>query len=181
MYGKRDKTPSNAIEALGEAGPSKGKNVDINNLSQAEMDRRRLLELNQFEVDRREGLQQQLTGLRDITGNSFTEESETVLAEIETFLDYTEKSKFPKPEVAAGIYNLLRERLLKLSQSSVRQYDQLTDNKVVNSRIEKFLDLEAQVYGEVIPSQDVNPGTSPGLNNYAYDDIALSTIQEQET
>jgi hypothetical protein len=181
MYGKGDKTPSNASIALGEAGPSKGKNIDINNLSQAEIDRRRLLELYQVELDRREGLQEQLTGLRDITGNSFTEESETVLAEIETFLDYTEKSKFPKPEVAAGIYNLLRERLLKLSQTSVRQYDQLTENRVVNSRIEKFLDLEAKVYGDVIPSQDVNPGTSPGLNNYAYDDIALSTIQEQET
>jgi hypothetical protein len=181
MYGKGDKTPSNASIALGEAGPSKGKNIDINNLSQAEIERRRLSELYQVELDRREGLQQQLTGLRDITGNSFTEESETVLAEIETFLDYTEKSKFPKPEVAAGIYNLLRERLLKLSQTSVRQYDQLTENRVVNSRIEKFLDLEAKVYGDVIPSQDVNPGTSPGLNNYAYDDIALSTIQEQET
>jgi hypothetical protein len=208
MYGKGDKTPTELrdarydyfrnryfngkatdeeieakviFDADNEAGPSTGKTIDLRNLSQAEIDRRRLLELNQVELDRREGLQEQLTGLRDITGNSFKEDSDAVISEIDAFLDYQDKSKFPKPEVAAGLYDVLRKRLYKLYKSDEKQYDMLTDNKVVNARIEKFYNLEGQIFGDVIPSQEVKATPSPGLNNYAYDDIALSTIQEQET
>jgi hypothetical protein len=208
MYGKGDKTPTELrdarydyfrnryfngkatddeikakviFDADNEAGPSTGKSIDLSNLSQAEIDRRRLLELNQVELDRREGLQEQLTGLRDITGNSFKEDSDAVISEIDAFLDYQDRSKFPKQEVAAGLYDVIRKRLYKLYKSDEKQYDMLTDNKVVNARIEKFYNLEGQIFGDVIPSQEVKATPSPGLNNYAYDDIALSTIQEQET
>jgi hypothetical protein len=142
--------------------------------------------LHQFEIDRQRVLEQDLTGLRHITGNSFTAESDAVLSEINTFLNRYDTKTLATPTLTLGLYNLLRERLLKLSESSVRQYDQLTENRVVNAKIERFLDLETEicespeVNANARPSQEVNATPSPGLNNYAYDDIAEATDHERD-
>jgi hypothetical protein len=89
FFGK-DESPSKgsspALSSIELLPDTKGKSIDFNNLTQSEINRRGLLD-------------PQPTGLRDITGNSFTAESSAVLNEIKTFNDYLESSSFPKTAI----------------------------------------------------------------------------------
>jgi len=109
-----------------------------------------------------------MTGLKDITGKSFTEESKAVLSEIGAFLDYQESSSFPKTAITASLYTLLRERLLKLSKTNEIEYENLIRNDLANNKIENFLNLEGTYYEEIIPSPQ------------AYEDVTLATIHERD-
>jgi hypothetical protein len=158
IYGKDEgnnpSSPGNPIELLDPN--NKGKYIDFNNLTQTELEGR--------------GLLPQMTGLRDITGKSFKDESAAVLSEIDTFIKYQENSSFPKPEIQKGIYNLLRERLLKLYEFTPNQYTFWTEDNKVNNKIENFLNLESEILN--------NLPDSPTSNTY--NEIALATIEEQE-
>jgi hypothetical protein len=109
------------FDADNESEKGKGKNIDLRNLSQAE-------------IDRREGLQEQLTGLRDITGSSFKEGSDAVLAEINTFLNHHEADTLPKNATTSGMYSLLKTRLIKLKNNDDKQFDLLTRNHLINKK-----------------------------------------------
>jgi hypothetical protein len=156
---KKDESPSKgsspALSSIGLGQDTKGKSIDFNNLTQSEINRRGLLD-------------PQPTGLRDITGNSFTAESSAVLNEIKTFTNYLESSSFPKTAIQIGLYNLLRERLLKLSETSETQYNQLIEDVDSNNLIENFLNLETELFKNIIPSPN------------AYDDVELTAIQERD-
>jgi len=132
---------------------NKGKSIDFNNLSQSELTRRNLLD-------------QPTTGLIDIIGN-FKEESSAVLAEIDTFVKYLETSSFPKTAIQIGLYNLLRERLLKLSELAPIQYNNWLYNDSVNQKIENFLNIESEVFDDQLPSPE-------------YDAVTLAAIQERD-
>jgi len=122
----------------------------------------------------------QLTGLREITGNHFTAESVAVLNEIDTFTNYHNNASFPKAAVGAGLYSLLRERLHRLSEVSESRYSQLIENDDINNKIERFIELEAEVLGnENTENQNNN---NDNLNNLetqsnTYDEVALANIE----
>jgi len=60
-------------------------------------------------------VEQQMTGLRNITGQDLDGETKSVVNEISQFMDYHDKASFPKDvAVSAGIYKLLKDRLKKL-------------------------------------------------------------------
>ena len=156
IYGKDDSNPipSNYNPSLN----NKGKNIYLGELSQSEIERRGDL------------LQPQLSGLKDITGNSFTEESAAVLQEINAFLTHQEKGTFPNTNIKQGLYKLLKSRVLKLSESKPNQFTFWTNEKEVNNVIEKFANIENQVLDNLIHSPE----------SHTYEEIALATIQEQD-
>jgi hypothetical protein len=58
---------------------------------------------------------QQMTGLRNITGQDLENETKSVVNEISQFMNYHDNASFPKDvAVSAGIYKLLKDRLNKL-------------------------------------------------------------------
>jgi len=129
----------------------KNKSIDFNNLSQTELKRRGLLE-------------PQLTGLIDITGDSFDKESGSVINEIYTFLNYHENSKFPKTSIQIGLASLLSDRLSKLvNNNNDKYYELLRYNPHYKAKIEKF----TEVLNELIPID-------------SYNDVALETVKEQD-
>jgi hypothetical protein len=160
IYGKDfSKSPSsqgNPIDLLDPNNKGKGRTLDFNNLTQTELERI--------------GLLPQSTGLRDISGHNFVLESNAILSEIDTFNKYQENSSFPKIEVQQGFYNLIRERLLKLSQVSESKYNELNQDDLVYDKINKFIELESEIMD--------NLPDSPTSNTY--NEIALATIEEQE-
>jgi hypothetical protein len=108
-------------------------------------------------------IQPQLTGLREISEDNFEGSSSAVLAEIDHFFKYHESSGFPKLAVQQGLYNLLRSRLLKLSEINDTAYSNLISKEDVNKKIEKFLDIEQEIFAD-----------------NTYTDVAQATIEEQD-
>jgi len=111
-----------------------------------------------------------MSGLRNITGSSFVDESNAVLSEIDTFFDHQANNTFPSAVVQLGFYNLLRERLLTLSNVKPNQYAFLLNRKEINKKIEKFLDLESEILNNIPASPQ----------SETYEEIALATIKEQD-
>jgi hypothetical protein len=103
-----------------------------------------------------------------------------VLNEIDTFTNYHNNASFPKAAVGAGLYSLLRERLHRLSEVSESRYSQLIENDDINNKIERFIELEAEVLGnENTENQNNN---NDNLNNLetqsnTYDEVALANIE----
>jgi hypothetical protein len=128
-------------------------------------------ELSELEISRR-ALSPQLTGLLPIKENNFEDASNALLAEIEQYNKYYNNSKFPKVELKEGLYNVIRERLLKLSETNNDKYNSLIQNDEVNDKINSFIKLEKDVfkYEDVLSSNGSN----------TYNEIALATIQEQD-
>jgi hypothetical protein len=133
----------------------KGKAIDISNLSINEINRR--------------ALANQPTGLTDITPENFDASSNAVLGEISQFLDYQERSAFPKDIVKTGLFSLISERLYKLSQVNAELYSKLINDDSKNNLIEKFLSFRNELLGEEIDKQ-----------SNSYEEVAKATIQEQE-
>jgi hypothetical protein len=131
----------------------KGKRIDESNLSESELLRR--------------GLEPPLIGLKHITGESekFDEEALAVLKEINSFNMRHETGTFPHEQLEKGLYGLINDRLHKLSDTE--GYDALISQEFNRKIIEKFIDSEAIILGNAIDSP-------------AYNDVELSTIQEQE-
>lgn len=127
-------------------------------------------ELSQQEIDKR-SLNPQLTGLRDITGENFRVETGSVLNEIDTFVNYHERSKFPKAAISVGIYKLLKERLLKLSETNKDLYNQLTQNNEIKDKIDNFLDLDLDLENKTFNTDN---------QSETYNEVAQETIREQD-
>jgi hypothetical protein len=108
---------------------TKGKSIDFNNLTQSEIERRGIL-------------QQPLTGLENITGNSFELESISLLKEINTYLNYKENSSFPKATIQLGLYNFLRQKLYDLSQTDQLKYNSWIQDNLINEKIKDFINLD---------------------------------------
>jgi hypothetical protein len=84
-------------------------------------------------------VEQQMTGLRNITGQDFNAESTSVLNEIDSFLKYKDSASFPKDAaVGVGIYKLLSNRLVKLFESNRSEYNQLTQDGEIAKKIDRF-------------------------------------------
>ena len=147
----RPDSPDSFIELLNK----KGKRIDESNLSQSELLRR--------------GLEPQLTGLQPITGETekFDGEAFAILRELNSFNMRHETNTFPHEQLQEGLYSLLKDRLEKLSTSNPREYNALISHEFNKNIINKFIDSEAITFG--------NTADSP-----AYDDVELSTIQEQD-
>jgi hypothetical protein len=149
----------------------------------------------------------QHTGLTEINNDNFEESSSSVLREMDKFFTTTESSAFPELILQQGMYRLLRERLFKLSESNDEKYNVLTDNPVVNRKIERFIELEKDIfkdtpYNDVVqetaieqdhwsdrgnspsptiqsPVQDsISQVLSPDMTTYAMDDYNKEAIPE---
>lgn len=139
------------------AEDDKGKNIDFNELSLPELERRGLL-------------QPQLTGLPEITGNNFYNESINILEEIKTFIRHQDNNSFPEKALQVGMYKILRDRLNKLAEINRNQYINLIQDDSINRKIETFRNLE----NEILNFQPPTPESD------TYEEIALATIQEQD-
>jgi hypothetical protein len=127
FYNKEDENPSSPKDSsnqlIGSSG-DKGKAIDFNNLTQSEIQER--------------GLLQQPTVMREITGNDFKGESASVLREIDSFLVQQEAKNFPNSAIQTQLYDLLRGRLFKLSQTDLNKYQELLQSDSVNNKIQKI-------------------------------------------
>jgi len=84
-------------------------------------------------------VEQQMTGLRNISGQDFNAESTSVLNEIDSFLKYQDSASFPKNAViGAGLYKLLSNRLVKLFESNRSEYNQLVQDGEISNKIDRF-------------------------------------------
>jgi hypothetical protein len=113
--------------------PSKGKAVDLRNLSQTELERR--------------GIDSQMTGLSEISGNpgNFWREGEILKREIKTFTEHYEEDKFPRTELAQATYNLISRRIDKWIDANPELYQQFIQYDFNNRTLENFRDLHADV------------------------------------
>nr|YP_010165710.1 hypothetical protein K8L25_mgp10 [Lactarius trivialis]QRN74282.1 hypothetical protein [Lactarius trivialis] len=120
-------------------------------------------EMTPTEITRR--LNSQLTGLSEIKGEDFNYESNCVIGEIETFLNYNNKSSFPKAVIQAGLYKLLVSRLDKLRETNFDAYKKWIEKDwKIFKTIEDFLHLE-----EIEAAQ-----------SDTYEEVANATIKEQD-
>jgi hypothetical protein len=117
-----------------------------------------------------------LNGLKDITGesNKFNTESFNVLNEIEIFTDVKDSSKFTDPKIKSTIYDMLRDRLHKLSSSNPDLFKALLKNNSVQNKINDFLDLEKEIY----PSEIIEVAKT--MKSPTYEEIAMATVEEQD-
>jgi hypothetical protein len=83
------------------------------------------------------------------------------------FFKFSENHTKEKLAITGGIYKLLRERLLKLSEVNEEQYARLIDNPLINNKIERFIELENRFYSP----EEIE-------NNQNYRDLEQSTAQE---
>jgi len=116
-----------------------------------------------------------LSGLKDITGdsNKFNTESFDVLNEIEIFTDIKDSPQFTDNKIKSTIYDMLRDRLHKLSIANPDLFKVLVRNEVVQNKINDFVDLEKEIY----PSDILQVAKS--MNSDTYAEVALTTIEEQ--
>jgi len=91
-----------------------------------------------------------LSGLPILTGENtqFITEANAVLREIKTFEGMHKDNKFPENEksIEQGFYNLLRNRLHKLSEANPILYQDLIKSNTLNDRIDHFVDLENKLF-----------------------------------
>lgn len=81
------------------------------------------------------------------------------------FSNYHDSATFPKVAIQAGIYNVLRARLLKLSELYPDMYYKSLNDSSTNNPIEYFLGLE----NDIMDAQ-----------SDIYNEVAKATIQEQD-
>jgi hypothetical protein len=127
-------------------------------------------------------LKPNLTGLKEITGlpENFEAESQAVFKEIHTFILKHDISSFPNETIQEGFYNNTRERLLKLSEANPNLYDKFLENKFIDKKINKFIELEKDIFPEEL-LQDVKQEVTPEIiKSPTYDEIAMATVEEQE-
>jgi len=151
---------------------NKGKAVDLDNLSQSEMLKRGLIKPN-------------LTGLKEITGlpENFDAESNAVFNELHTFIVKHELSTFPNETIQEGLYNNTRERLLKLSEANPDLYNKYLNNKFIDKKIQKFIELEKEIFPEELlqeNKQERLPEQIKSPASHTYDEIARATVAEQD-
>jgi hypothetical protein len=143
IYGKKgdDDYRSNSPDSFIELLNKKGKAPDFGNFTQSELERRGLLN-------------PQLTGLPKITGENtqFITESNAVLREIKAFDDRYVNNLFPTEKLQQGIYNVLRDRLHRLSDSNPIYYQDLIKNDKLNDRIDNFIELEKDIFPDLVDS-----------------------------
>ena len=114
--------------------PSKGKAVDLRNLSQTELERR--------------GIDSQMTGLSEITAlpENFEPEGGMLLKEINSFTTLYVEDRFPRTQLAQANYEILNRRIENWSKSNPELFAEFMKNQWNKEVIDKFSDLRADVY-----------------------------------
>jgi hypothetical protein len=134
-------------------------------------------------------VEQQMTGLRNISGQDFNAESTSVLNEIDSFLKYQDSASFPKNAViGAGLYKLLSNRLVKLFESNRSEYNQLVQDGEISNKIDRFWDLEDQFNSQPgTPISESNNQTNNLDNTHnildnqsdTYEEVAVANIESR--
>jgi hypothetical protein len=111
----------------------KGKDIDPNEISQAELERRANLEEN-------------LPIIREITGESsyFVTEANAVLKEMNIFNLRNDQGLFPSYELKKALYKTLDQRLDDLKEGNPILYQDLIAKTDLKDRIEKFENLDSE-------------------------------------
>jgi len=134
-------------------------------------------------------VEQQMTGLRDITGQDLTAETNSVVNEIDQFLNYYDNASFPKNAVVgAGIYKLLRDRLQKLIDVT-GFYGEISDDEKVMDKLDRFTELEDQFITQhnspEVESSNLDNQTNTNNQNImdnqsdTYEEVAVANIESR--
>lgn len=134
--------------------PFKGKEIDGSNLSEAEINRRII---------------------EQATGNSmdkFQRESTDLLAKMNHFRELHETDAFPNQELKEVMYSSINAKWLSLTIVAPKFYSDWLKQNNVGTSIHEFLGLKDKLVNK----------TDDNLENQSntYDDVALSTVEEQE-
>jgi hypothetical protein len=102
----------------------------------------------------------QVSGLSKIRSDNFIDSANSVLNEMDQYFKYAETSAYPKIELQQGLYNVITNRLLRLSQVNDEEYNNLINNPIFNQRVEKFINHEkvlfpVDAYNEVVKATEI--------------------------
>jgi len=117
--------------------------------------------------------QRQQTGIKimeHLTGeanNKFDLESNELIGQINTFLDYHDTELFPSDTIKSGMYQSIKSKIIALSILNSVRYKNWVERTDVSSNILRFFNLEP-----TMKSIDEQSDT--------YNEIANATIKEQE-
>jgi hypothetical protein len=118
------------------------------------------------------------TGLPEISADNFEESSSSIMREMDQFFRYNDASAFPKAVIQQGIYKVLRERIYKLYDADSKKYDKLLETPEFSKTIEKFIDLEDEIFkNNSYREVDQKPSLE---QNDSYQEIAQETTLEQD-
>jgi hypothetical protein len=140
-------------------------------------------------------VEQQMTGLRDITGQDLTSETKSVVNEVSQFLNYYDNASFPKDvAVSAGIYKLLKDRLNKLMDKNNLFWGEISDDDKVMEKLNRFDELNSQFVTQynspVVETNNLdNNNQNNNLNNNStnildnqsdtYEEVAVANIESR--
>ena len=170
IYGKPKDNGSNSSDSpIGLASPNdgfyellnkKGKEIDPNEFSKEELERRLKLPIIQ-----------EITGERE----NFDKEVTLISREINSFTRKYENNSFPhEASLQPGIYRYIRERLHKLGTANPEQYENLMQNEEYRSKFDNFVDLENNILG-TLPNYIE---TAQSTNNY--EEVEIESRNEQD-
>lgn len=140
-------------------------------------------------------VEQQMTGLRDITGQDLEKETKSVVNEIGQFMNYHDNASFPKDvAVSAGIYKLLKDRLNKLMDKNNLFWGEISDDDKIMEKLDRFDELESQFVTQhnspVVENNNLdNNNQNNNLNNNStnildnqsdtYEEVAVANIESR--
>jgi hypothetical protein len=129
----------------------KGKAIDLNNLTQEELNRRGFMKIKPEHI-----AEINETGISDLTGSNihFISEANQVLKEIKSFDNIFDKIKNSTVIDTKKIYNDLKLRLDFLENNNPILFQDLINNSELKDRIDNFSKLEEQLV------------KSPNIDNY---------------
>jgi hypothetical protein len=138
-------------------------------------------------------VEQQMTGLRDITGQDLENETKSVVNEVSQFLNYYDNASFPKDvAVSAGIYKLLKDRLEKLMVKNNLFWGEISDDDKVMEKLDRFHELNSQFVTQhnspVVETNNLdNNNQNNSTNNQnildnqsdTYEEVAVANIESR--
>jgi len=136
-------------------------------------------------------VEQQMTGLRNITGQDLEKETKSVVNEVSQFLNYYDNASFPKDvAVSAGIYKLLKDRLEKLMVKNNLFWGEISDDDKVMEKLDRFHELNSQfvtphnspvVETNNLDNNNQNNNSTNILDNQSdtYEEVAVANIESR--
>jgi len=86
-----------------------------------------------------------LSGLSEIRSDNFEQSTSAIMKEIDHFFKNNFEAAFPVLAVQRGLYDVLRNRLQRLSEVDKDKYNNLVENPEVTKKISEFLNLEKEI------------------------------------
>jgi len=125
----KEKHPANSLGSLDNSSQITIKGNDLENVASS----------SKIKLEDVEPIHVQVTGLSEIRSDNFEESTSAVLGEIDHYFKNVEDGRFPKILIQQGLFEVVRKRLVKLSQVNEQKYDQLLKMPMVKVELKDFL------------------------------------------